>query len=183
MAEWRSRRRKRNGDPFHSCRPCARKLYLNVFSEQYNGDYKTDYASAFDTVTLTVVDTIAPTLTADSASRDSETDATVRFTSDEAGTYYYAVVESGDTAPTIDTTVAGTSCDTTEQTISLTNLSGAGAKDIYIVAKRRGGECQPAAKNHHTRLYRTQLWDFRVPAALNFAAKRRATQTHLPRRL
>ena len=118
---------------------------LNVFSEQYNGDYKTDYASAFDTVTLTVVDTIAPTLTADSASRDSETDATVRFTSDEAGTYYYAVVESGDTAPTIDTTVAGTSCDTTEQTISLNNLT-AGAKDIYIVAKDAAGNVSQSLK-------------------------------------
>ena len=111
---------------------------LNVFSEQYNGDYKTDYASAFDTVTLTVVDTIAPTLTADSASRDSETDATVTFTSDEAGSYYYAVVDSGAAEPTIDTTVAGTSCDTTEQTISLNNLT-AGAKDIYIVVKDAAG--------------------------------------------
>ena len=111
---------------------------LYVFSEQYNGDYKTDYASAFDTVTLTVVDTIAPTLTADSASRDSETDATVTFTSDEAGSYYYAVVDSGAAEPTIDTTVAGTSCDTTEQTISLNNLT-AGAKDIYIVVKDAAG--------------------------------------------
>ena len=119
------------------------KLY--VFNEQYNGgeqdDTKlTDYASAFETVALTVSsDTTAPTLTPGSATRDSETAATVKFTSDEAGEYYYAVVESGDTAPTIDTTVAGASCDTTEQTISLTNLSGAGAKDIYIVAKDAAG--------------------------------------------
>ena len=118
---------------------------LYVFSEQYNGgeqdDTKlTDYASAFETVALTVSsDTTAPTLTPGSATRDSETAATVKFTSDEAGEYYYAVVESGDTAPTIDTTVAGTSCDTTEQTISLTNLSGAGAKDIYIVVKDAAG--------------------------------------------
>lgn len=107
---------------------------LNVFSEQYNGDYKTDYASAFAEVTLTV-DITAPTLSAGSATRDSETTATVKFTSDEAGSYYYAVVESGATTPTIDTTGTGTACDTTEQTISLTNLSGMGAKDIYIVVK------------------------------------------------
>lgn len=107
---------------------------LNVFNEQCNGDYKTDYASAFETFTLTV-DITAPTLSNGSATRDSETFATVKFTSSEAGTCYYAVVESGEKAPSIDTTGAGTSCDTTEQTISLNNLSGAGAKDIYIVAK------------------------------------------------
>ena len=125
---------------------------LYVFSEQYNGgeqdDTKlTDYASAFETVALTVSsDTTAPTLTPGSATRDSETAATVKFTSDEAGEYYYAVVESGDTAPTIDTTVAGISCDTTEQTIPLTNLSGAGAKDIYIVAKDAAGNVSQQLK-------------------------------------
>ncbi|MED9782204.1 MAG: S-layer homology domain-containing protein [Peptococcaceae bacterium] len=119
---------------------------LNVFSEQYNGDYKTDYASAFEAVSLTVEDTTAPTLTAGTATRDSETAATVQFTSDEAGTYYYEVVESGDTAPTIDTTVEGTSCDTTEQTISLTSLSGTGAKDLYIVAKDAVGNVSQPLK-------------------------------------
>ena len=118
---------------------------LYVFSEQYNGDYMTDYASAFAEVSLTVEDTTAPTLSGGSATRDSENAATVRFTSDEAGTYYYAVVESGDTAPTIDTTVAGTSCDTTEQTISLNNLT-AGAKDIYIVAKDAAGNVSQSLK-------------------------------------
>ena len=78
---------------------------LYVFSEQYNGgasdDTKlTDYASAFEAVTLTVSsDTTAPTLSGGSATRDSETAATVKFTSDEAGEYYYAVVESGEAAP------------------------------------------------------------------------------------
>ena len=125
---------------------------LYVFSEQYNGgeqdDTKlTDYASAFETVALTVSsDTTAPTLTSGSATRDSENAATVRFTSSEAGEYYYAVVESGDTAPTIDTAKAGTSCDTTEQTISLNNLSGAGAKDIYIVAKDAVGNVSESLK-------------------------------------
>lgn len=125
---------------------------LSVFSEQYNGgendDTKlTDYASAFEAVTLNVFsDTTAPTLTASSVSRESDTNATVKFTSSEAGTYYYSVVDSGDTAPTIDTTVAGTSCDNTEQTISLTNLSGAGAKDIYIVVKDAAGNVSDQLK-------------------------------------
>lgn len=107
---------------------------LNVFSEQYNGDYKTDYASAFAEVTLTV-DITAPTLSAGSVTRDSETSATVKFTSSEAGTCYYAVVESGVAAPTINTSETGTACVSGENTISLTSLSDAGAKDIYIVAK------------------------------------------------
>ena len=125
---------------------------LNVFSEQYNGgandDTKlTDYASAFEAVSLTVSsDTTAPALTAGSVTRDSETAATVKFTSDEAGTYYYEVVESGAAEPTIDTTGEGTACDTTEQTISLNNLSGAGAKDIYIVAKDAVGNVSQSLK-------------------------------------
>lgn len=118
---------------------------LNVFNEQCNGDYKTDYASAFETFTLTV-DITAPTLSAGSATRDSENTATVKFTSDEAGSYYYAVVESGATTPTINTSETGTSCDTTEQTISLNNLSGAGAKDIYIVAKDAAGNISDVLK-------------------------------------
>ena len=117
---------------------------LNVFSEQYNGgendDTKlTDYASAFEAVTLNVSsDTTAPTLTGGSATRTSDTAATVKFTSSEAGTYYYSVVDSGENEPDVDTTETGTACDTTEQTISLTSL-GAGAKDIYIVVKDAAG--------------------------------------------
>ncbi len=144
---------------------------LYVFSEQYNGDYKTDYASAFDTVTLTVVDTIAPTLTADSVSRDSDTTATVKFTSSEAGTYYYAVVESGDTAPTIDTTGEGTSCISGEQTISLTSLSGAGAKDIYIVAKDAAGNVSQPLKITIPAYIAPSYGISASPAALNFGSK------------
>ena len=106
---------------------------LNVFSEQYNGDYKTDYASAFAEVTLTV-DITAPTLSAGSATRDSETIATVKFTSDEAGEYYYTVVESGATEPTDIVSGDSANMASGENTINLTNLT-AGAKDIYIVAK------------------------------------------------
>ena len=125
---------------------------LNVFSEQYNGgandDTKlTDYASAFEAVTLTVSsDTTAPTLSGGSATRDSETSATVKFTSDEAGSYYYAVVGSDEAAPAIDTTGTGASCVSGENTISLTSLSGAGAKDIYIVAKDAVGNVSEKLK-------------------------------------
>ena len=83
-------------------------------------------------------DTTAPALTAGDVSRTSDALATVKFTSDEAGQYYYAVVAGDDSAPDIDTTGDGTPCDTTEHTISLTELT-AGAKDIYIVVKDAAG--------------------------------------------
>ena len=89
-------------------------------------------------------DTTAPTLTAGSATRDSETNATVKFTSSEAGSYYYAVVEHDATAPTVGTTGTGADCGTTEQIISLNNLAGAGAKDIYIVVKDAAGNVSDA---------------------------------------
>lgn len=120
------------------------KLY--IFNEQYNGGENdntklTDYASK-----MIEVNTTALTLTAGSADRTSETAATVKFTSDEVGEYYYAVVESSKTEPTIDTTETGTSCDATEQTISLTNLPGTGAMDIYIVVKDAVGNVSNTLK-------------------------------------
>ena len=115
------------------------KLY--VFNEQYNGDKMTDYASQ-----LWGFDTTAPTLSNGSATRDSATTATVKFISNEAGSYYYEVVESGTTASTIDTSGEGTSCTKGENAISLTTLSGTGAKDIYIVAKDAAGNVSQPLK-------------------------------------
>ena len=117
---------------------------LKVFSEQYNGDYQTDYASDFVDISLSVTgsttppdppdpDTTAPNLTAGDATRTSEANATVKFISDEAGTYYYAIVDSGTEAPS-DLTTSG-SCVSGNNTIDLTTLVGAGAKDIYIIVK------------------------------------------------
>ena len=105
----------------------------------------TDYASAFAEISL-AVDTTAPTLTTGGATRTSETNATVTFTSDEAGTYYYEVVESGAGEPTIDTTGTGTPCDTTQQTIFLNSLTGAGAKELYIVAMDAEGNVSQPVK-------------------------------------
>ena len=121
------------------------KLY--VFNEQYNGDKMTDYASQLKEISSSTDDTTAPTLTAGTATRDSETTATVKFTSSEAGTYYYAVVESDGDAPA-DLTTIGTSgtCVTGTNTISVTGLSGLGAKDIYIVVKDAAGNVSQPLK-------------------------------------
>ena len=114
------------------------KLY--IFNEQYNGDKMTDYASQ-----MIEVDTTAPTLTAGTATRDSETTATVKFTSDEAGEYYYTVVESGATEPTDIVSGDSANMASGENTINLTNLT-AGAKDIYIVAKDAVGNISDVLK-------------------------------------
>ena len=143
---------------------------LNVFNEQYNGNYKTDYASAFATVDLTVEDTIAPTLSGGSATRTSETTATVKFISDEAGEYFYEVVESGTTAPTINTAGAGTACASGENTISLTSLSGAGAKDIYIVAKDAIGNVSQSLKISIPEYIAPSYSISATPSALDFGS-------------
>ena len=145
------------------------KLY--VFNEQYNGDYMTDYASPLKGISNPILDETAPTLSNGSATRISATTATVNFTSDEAGTYYYAVVESNEAAPTIDTTGTGTVCDTTEQTISLNNLSGAGAKDIYIVAKDAAGNVSQPLKITIPAYIAPSYGISASPAALNFGSK------------
>lgn len=142
---------------------------LNVFNEQCNGDYKTDYASAFETFTLTV-DITAPTLSAGSATRDSETTATVKFTSDEAGTYYYVVAESGAETPDIDTTGTGTACVSGENTISLNSLAGAAAKDIYIVAKDAAGNVSDTLKIEISEFIPTYTISAE-PTQLNFESK------------
>jgi len=83
-------------------------------------------------------DLTAPTLTAGAVSRTSDTDATVKFTSDEAGQYYYEIVSGGAAQPVINTSGAGTACGAIEETITLTTLT-AGAQDIYIVVKDAAG--------------------------------------------
>jgi hypothetical protein len=104
------------------------------------------------TFTLTVneapvaPDITGPTLTAGAVSRTSDTEGTVKFTSNEAGSYYYAVVEDGAGEPEIDTSGAGISCTTAETTI--TNPTGltAGAKNIYIKVKDAAGNVSAALK-------------------------------------
>lgn len=80
----------------------------------------------------------APELSNGSAERTSDKEATVKFTSGEAGTYYYAVVNKGATTPTVDTTKNGKNAVAGENTITLNNLT-AGAREIYIIVKNASG--------------------------------------------
>ena len=87
----------------------------------------------------------APTLSNGSATRTSKTGATVKFTSSEAGNYFYKVVDHGAAAPTVDTGNNGTSAVQGENTITLSNLTE-DARDIYIVVVNASGGKSAALK-------------------------------------
>ena len=87
----------------------------------------------------------APTLSNGSATRTSKTGATVKFTSSEAGNYFYKVVDHGAAVPTVDTSKNGTSAVQGENTITLSNLTE-GARDIYIVVVGAAGGESTALK-------------------------------------
>ena len=88
----------------------------------------------------------APTLSDGSATRSSKTAATVKFTTNEAGTYYYKVVTHGATAPTADEIMKSTTKGTAsagETAFTLSNLTE-DARDVYIVVvSAAGGESAP----------------------------------------
>ena len=87
----------------------------------------------------------APTLSNGSATRTSKTGATVKFTSSEAGNYFYKVVDHGAAAPTVDTGKNGTSAVQGENTITLSNLTE-DARDIHIVVVNASGGESTALK-------------------------------------
>ena len=90
----------------------------------------------------------APTLSNGSATRTSKTGATVKFTTKEAGTYYYKVVTHGAAAPTADEIMKSTTHGTAsagETTITLSNLTE-DARDIYIVVVNASGGESTALK-------------------------------------
>ncbi len=90
----------------------------------------------------------APTLSNGSATRTSKTAATVKFTSSEAGNYFYKVVTHGAAAPTVDEIKKSTTKGTAsagETTFTLSNLTE-GARDIYIVVVGAAGGESTALK-------------------------------------
>ena len=90
----------------------------------------------------------APTLSNGSATRTSKTGATVKFTSSEAGTYFYKVVTHGAAAPTVDEIKKSTTKGTAsagETTFTFSNLIE-DARDIYIVVVGAAGGESAALK-------------------------------------
>ena len=90
----------------------------------------------------------APTLSNGSATRTSKTGATVKFTSSEAGNYFYKVVDHGAAVPTVDEIMKSTTKGTAsagETTFTLSNLTE-DARDIYIVVVNASGGKSAALK-------------------------------------
>ncbi|MCL1979290.1 MAG: fibronectin type III domain-containing protein [Methanomassiliicoccaceae archaeon] len=87
------------------------------------------------------VSAVPPSLSDGSVVRTSNTDATIGFSADEAGTAYYLVLASGDAAPDGTAVMDGTSIGAAvagPNTGKAVVLS-AGAKDIYVVVEDAGG--------------------------------------------
>ena len=94
------------------------------------------------------LDVISPVLSAGNVSRTSDTEGTIDFTTDKAGTAYYLVVNSGVSAPTSAEVKEGASLGAvsagavTNQSVTLT----AGAKDIYVVVEDSAGNISTPLK-------------------------------------
>ena len=95
--------------------------------------------------TIKLVYSGSPLLSDGSATRSSKTAATVTFTSNGAGTYYYKVVDHDAAAPTVDEIKKSTTHGTAsagETTFTISNLTG-DARDVYIVVVAASGESAP----------------------------------------
>lgn len=98
--------------------------------------------------TIKLVYSGSPLLSNGSATRTSKTAATVKFTTNEAGTYFYKVVTHGAAAPTVDEIKKSTTKGTAsagETTFTLSNLTE-DARDIYIVVVGAAGGESAALK-------------------------------------
>jgi hypothetical protein len=77
-------------------------------------------------------------LSAGTVVRTNDAYAVVKFTSNEAGQYFFQIVGDDVGDPIIATTTPGTVCSTTEVTLNLTGLV-AGGQDIWIYVKDAAG--------------------------------------------
>ena len=98
--------------------------------------------------TIKLVYSGSPLLSNGSATRISNSSASVQFSSNVAGNYFYKVVASGADAPTEEDVLASSNKGTAisgVNTITLSNL-GDGARNIYIVVVSADGDKSAALK-------------------------------------
>lgn len=120
-------------------KPLLSKDLQSAASTNYDGSSSVDYNSE-DIATYKYLkfglDITPPALSAGSVNRTSDTEATIGFTTDKAGTAYYLVVNSGASAPTSVAVKAGTSLGFVSGTVMGKSVTlTAGAKDIYVVVE------------------------------------------------
>jgi uncharacterized protein (DUF2164 family) len=104
--------------------------YIHIAVDDSNGNL-----SGVCTILIKNYDITPPTLTEEDVERTGHETATVKFTSNEIGRYYYVV---SDIAPTTNTAVkTGGGIAIPANTITTINLTGlsSGAKKLYIVAE------------------------------------------------
>ncbi|GAB6011807.1 beta strand repeat-containing protein [Viscerimonas tarda] len=91
---------------------------------------------------------IPPALTAGTVNRTSDTEATIGFTTDKAGTAYYLVQNSGvTTTPTSTAVKAGTVIGSVFGTVSGKDVTlTAGAQNIYVVVEDAAGNISAPLK-------------------------------------
>ncbi|MDR0791614.1 MAG: ribosomal protein L7/L12 [Methanomassiliicoccaceae archaeon] len=100
-----------------------------------------DNVGASAPLIITAADTAAPVLSSGSVTRPSNTNAVIRFASDEEGAVNFIVLNGGSPAPTSATVRSGLSLGSIpagvvrEMNIALTS----GAKDIYVVVTDSSG--------------------------------------------
>ena len=99
------------------------------------------------TCTVTGIDTTAPTLSSTSASDVTSSGATLNFTSDEVGTYYYLVYAAADTAPDAATVKAqgaavakgSGAAAASANTAGVTGLSSSTDYKAYVIVEDTAG--------------------------------------------
>ena len=108
-------------------------------------------------------------LEAGTVSRSSENTATVSFTSNKSGSYFYALVNDVDGTPIIDTTSSGVPIsENVETQIELTTLTP-GAKDLYVVVKDETNTVSDPLKIDipeffsNTAIYLTEIYPNDIP--------------------
>lgn len=118
----------------------------------YNGKLSLDSDSSVLYVVDGQVQRSGITLSAGSAVRVSGSEASVTFTAaataagSAQGSCYWQAVEQGGAAPEITTTGTGISCSVGENTVTLSGLSGEGAKDVYLCVKAADGSVSNVLK-------------------------------------
>ena len=118
----------------------AYKAYLVV--EDASGNI-----SAVSPISFTTLDATAPTLSETSAPEVSGSGATLNFSTDEAGTYYYLVLAAGASTPTAAEVVAqgvavakATSSATSgANSLTISGLAAETAYVVYVVVKDNSG--------------------------------------------
>lgn len=133
-------------------------------------------------------DTTAPVLSSTSASSVTTTGATLNFTSNEAGTYYYLVFAAADSAPSSTTveaqgtsvTKGSSSTTTSAKSVSTTGLTASTSYKAYVIVKDVAGNKSLVSTIAFTTaavVKTSQTITFAEPAAMFVGEKQTVTAT------